>query len=128
VNLSLMFAMLGAIVSGVGFACAVNAIAASKSNLLYFGRTQPQGVWLGGTVGLLSFGAGLALDAVANFLGFALPFGMVGSTALGAVTFWFVTTILAPGSNAGLKWSMAGFALIFGAVCGVGATVLALLA
>jgi hypothetical protein len=127
---TLQLVLLGATLTGAIAAYAVNRIGVSRKGTLYFGTTNLQGLALGAVFGFMSLVAGLFIDYVMiAHLGFALPLGLVGSSAVGSIAYWFVTTLLAPpGSSAVLKWSMAGLALVFGAISGLGATLLALLA
>ena len=127
-HVGILLALAGATIAGAVFAFIANAIAASMSKPLFFGPTKSQGTPLGAVMGLLGFGAGLFLSDAATAFGLALRLGLVGWTAVGSIGFWSVTSVTAPGTNAGLKWSMAGFALLFGAVCGLGASLLTLLA
>ena len=128
-NNSLLLAMLGATLTGSIVAYAVNRIGVLRDGGRYFGTTNLQGPVLGAVFGFMSLCAGVIIDGVLTAqLGFELPFGLVGLSAVGSIGYWFLTTVSAPGSNAGLQWSMAGFALAFGAICGLGATLLVLVA
>jgi hypothetical protein len=125
-NNALFLAILGATIAGAIFAVASNATAVARGNALLVGRTNAQAIPLGAVFGFMSLGVGMALNALANYVGFTIP--MVCATGLGSLVFWAFITLTAPGTNAGFKWTMAGFAVVFGLACGLGGAALALFA
>ncbi len=126
--LHILLAVIGSAIAGAAFAYATNALSVSRGRSLFWGQTKKQGTSAGAMGGVISLCVGVLLNQLVTIFGFAVPLGLVGSTAFGSLAVWFALTVLLPGNNAGLKWSMAGFGLAFGAACGLGSSLLLLFA